>query len=213
LSLNANGSFTYTPNAGFSGADSFTYEANDGTVDSAAATVSITVTNAPGVKSVVFNDGSAQRSIIRSITVTFDTLVTFDTGAFRLTRTGGGSPSITRTISQVNGETVVVLTFSGSGTIYRSLSDGKWTLTIFGTRVHRADDRTVVMPANYVNSFHRLFGDSDGDRDVDATDQAAFNAAFGHTDAASLATFDFDRDGDVDANDRNRFNKRFGTSI
>ena len=34
---------TYTPTAGYSGADSFTFKANDGTNDSAAATVSITV--------------------------------------------------------------------------------------------------------------------------------------------------------------------------
>src|SRR5207244_2261893 len=34
---------TYTPAAGYSGPDSFTFKANDGTVDSAAATVSLTV--------------------------------------------------------------------------------------------------------------------------------------------------------------------------
>ncbi|MCB0174665.1 MAG: tandem-95 repeat protein [Anaerolineae bacterium] len=34
---------TYTPNAGFSGSDSFTFKANDGTADSNIATVSITV--------------------------------------------------------------------------------------------------------------------------------------------------------------------------
>jgi VCBS repeat-containing protein len=44
LALNANGSFTYTPAAGYSGSDSFTYHANDGTVNSNTATVSITVT-------------------------------------------------------------------------------------------------------------------------------------------------------------------------
>ena len=43
VTLNSNGSFTYTPNANFSGADSFTYKASDGTLDSAAATVSLTV--------------------------------------------------------------------------------------------------------------------------------------------------------------------------
>ena len=43
LALNADGSFNYTPNAGFSGLDSFLYAANDGTVASAAATVSVTV--------------------------------------------------------------------------------------------------------------------------------------------------------------------------
>ncbi len=37
---------TYAPNAGFSGADALTFVVNDGTVDSAAATVSITVNRA-----------------------------------------------------------------------------------------------------------------------------------------------------------------------
>src|SRR6185437_7247106 len=43
LSLNSNGSFTYTPAAGFSGTDSFTYRATDGVLGSNAATVTITV--------------------------------------------------------------------------------------------------------------------------------------------------------------------------
>ncbi len=43
LSLNADGSFTYTPNANFNGVDTFTYRANDGTVNSALATVTINV--------------------------------------------------------------------------------------------------------------------------------------------------------------------------
>src|SRR5262249_34961313 len=45
LTLNIDGSFSYVPNPGFAGIDSFTYKANDGTVDSAAATVTITVNN------------------------------------------------------------------------------------------------------------------------------------------------------------------------
>lgn len=43
LTLNADGSFTYTPNLNFSGADSFTYTANDGSLTSVLATVNITV--------------------------------------------------------------------------------------------------------------------------------------------------------------------------
>ena len=43
FTLNANGSFTYTPNANFAGADTFTYRANDGTNNSNVATVTITV--------------------------------------------------------------------------------------------------------------------------------------------------------------------------
>ena len=43
LALNADGSFTYTPAAGFSGTDSFTYRAGDGVVESSLATVTVTV--------------------------------------------------------------------------------------------------------------------------------------------------------------------------
>ena len=34
LTLNANGSFTYTPNSNFTGTDTFTYKANNGSLDS-----------------------------------------------------------------------------------------------------------------------------------------------------------------------------------
>jgi VCBS repeat-containing protein len=45
VTLNPDGSFTYTPNAGFVGTDSFTYHANDGTADSNIVVVNIDVTN------------------------------------------------------------------------------------------------------------------------------------------------------------------------
>jgi VCBS repeat-containing protein len=44
LTLNANGSFSYTPAANFNGSDSFTYRAGDGSLTSDAATVTITIT-------------------------------------------------------------------------------------------------------------------------------------------------------------------------
>src|SRR5207249_541481 len=43
LILNPDGSFTYTPNTDFTGTDSFTYMANDGTNDSNVAIVAIVV--------------------------------------------------------------------------------------------------------------------------------------------------------------------------
>ena len=43
LTLNADGSFSYTPAADFNGTDSFTYLANDGSLNSNTATVSINV--------------------------------------------------------------------------------------------------------------------------------------------------------------------------
>jgi VCBS repeat-containing protein len=41
--VGADGTVTYTPDVGFSGRDTFTYTANDGTLDSAPATVSVSV--------------------------------------------------------------------------------------------------------------------------------------------------------------------------
>lgn len=44
LTLNLDGSFTYTPAVNYNGPDSFTYKAGDGTLDSAVTTVNLTVT-------------------------------------------------------------------------------------------------------------------------------------------------------------------------
>ena len=44
---NNDGTFTYTPNGGFAGSDSFTYTMTDGDGDTATATVTITVTGPP----------------------------------------------------------------------------------------------------------------------------------------------------------------------
>jgi VCBS repeat-containing protein len=43
VTINANGTFSYTPNADFHGVDSFSFKANDGFADSNVATVNITV--------------------------------------------------------------------------------------------------------------------------------------------------------------------------
>jgi VCBS repeat-containing protein len=47
VTLNADGSFQYVPNSGFHGADSFTYQANDGELLSNVATVTIVVNDPP----------------------------------------------------------------------------------------------------------------------------------------------------------------------
>jgi bacillopeptidase F len=58
LALNADGSFSYTPNAGFAGTDSFTYWASDGALDSNTATVSITVNPAANTPPLARNDSA-----------------------------------------------------------------------------------------------------------------------------------------------------------
>ena len=43
LTLNANGSFSYTPAANYNGSDSFTYRASDGLETSGVVTVALTI--------------------------------------------------------------------------------------------------------------------------------------------------------------------------
>ncbi len=57
VSLAANGGFTYTPAANYSGPDGFLYTASDGKVGSNAATVSITV-NAPSTDTVAISSAT-----------------------------------------------------------------------------------------------------------------------------------------------------------
>jgi hypothetical protein len=75
LVLNANGSFTYTPSAGFSGSDAFTYVAADGQSVSGAAVVTLTVLPPPPpppppstglVSAYNFNEGSGTTLIDRT---------------------------------------------------------------------------------------------------------------------------------------------------
>ncbi len=61
LTLNINGSFSYTPTAGYSGPDSFTYRASDGKHSSNAATVSISV-GQPNNPPEVTNPGTQNSS-------------------------------------------------------------------------------------------------------------------------------------------------------
>jgi len=55
--VNANGTFTYTPALNYNGADSFTFKANDGTANSNTATVTLTID--PVNDAPVAADGSA----------------------------------------------------------------------------------------------------------------------------------------------------------
>jgi VCBS repeat-containing protein len=69
LTLDADGSFSYTPDAGFFGTDTFTYRASDGDAVSAAATVTITVTEVPPTPQEVHEDVLAE---LRSLLPTGD---------------------------------------------------------------------------------------------------------------------------------------------
>src|SRR5262249_58803387 len=65
------------------------------------------------VESVVVNDGSAQRSMVNRVTLTFDGAAVLDPGAIELRRQDGSLVDTQGAISLVGGKTVAVLTFPG----------------------------------------------------------------------------------------------------
>jgi arylsulfate sulfotransferase len=181
--------------------------------------VSDTLAGAPSqVESVVLNDGSTQRSMVNSLTVTFSGAAVLNPGAIELRRQDGSLVDARVSISLKSDKTVAVLTFAGPEFVGGSLADGSYTLTVRGDRVHDRFGRELdgdgdgSAGGNRVDGFFRLFGDSDGDRDVDRQDRDVFRSAFkkcaGH--AGYLWYFDFDGDGDVDGRDKKQFKRRFG---
>src|SRR5262249_23922027 len=85
---------------------------------------------------IVLNDGSAQRSMVNRITVTFDGAAVLDPGAIELRREDGTLVDAEFSISLVNGKTVAVLTFAGPEFVGDSLADGNYTLTVLADHVH-----------------------------------------------------------------------------
>jgi hypothetical protein len=170
------------------------------------------------VESVVVNDGSAQRSMVNSITVTFDGATVLDPGAITLRRQDGSLVNAQFHISLVGGKTVAVLTFAGPEFVGGSLADGSYTLTVLADHVHDRWGRELdgdgdgTSGGDRVDNFFRLFGDSDGDRDVDQLDLARLLSTFRkhQGDAGFLWYFDYDGDGDVDGLDMAQFNHRRG---
>jgi hypothetical protein len=142
--------------------------------------------NVPRVESVVINDGAAQRSKISSVTVTFSNLVTIDPAAFELRRHGIKTPFKLRVaITEQNGQTVARLTFKAPHALGASLPNGNYRLIIRGDRVRDAAGRKLdgdgdgIEGGNHILEFFRLFGDTDGDGDVDRRDKSVFFAAYG----------------------------------
>lgn len=173
------------------------------------------------VESVVLNDGSAQRSMVNRITVTFGGAAVLDPGAIELRRQDGSLVGAQISISLVGGKTVAVLTFAGPEFVGGSLADGRYTLTVRADRVHDRwgreldGDGDVHAGGDRVDEVFRLFGDSDGDRDVDVADLFRFLGSFGRRsgDPAYLAYFDFDGNGQVGLLDLLAFARRVGSRL
>jgi subtilisin family serine protease len=184
---------------------------------------------------------NAQRSQITTLQVTFSGPVTLDAGAFTLQNIGlysasssfiptgqilytpGTAQSFVITFGAgggANGSTLngVVKRAGGAAasTTGNSLADGNYKLTIDPSKVHQSDGQMLsgnnVFGAAQAEKFFRMFGDSDGDGDVDGTDTVRFRAA----QTAYNAALDWNGNGSVTVNaadpnsDSNKFSANNG---
>ncbi len=161
--------------------------------------VAIAAGSSPRVESIVLNDGQSQRSKLKKVTITFDTLVNVAAGAVVVERRDDapGGPStvgvisnVVQSITTVGGKTVVTLTFAPSSNpsplfpdIAGSLKDGNYQVTIddlgitslAGGLILDGNNDTLpggdkVFGNTAVDRFYRLYGDDNGDGFVDLTD-------------------------------------------
>lgn len=163
------------------------------------------------VTSVKVNDGAAQRSQVKSLTVTFNQIPDFAVSpgaAFALKRQGDNATVGLN--ADWNGNTVT-LTFASGPLQNGSLNDGRYDLTVFKSQVANLDGNQDGMAGeDYSFNLHRLFGDADGNGAVTSSDFAEFRKVFG---TGGPSIFDYDGDLGVNSNDFAEFRKRFGLSV
>lgn len=179
--------------------------------------------SAPQIELVVINDGSAQRSMVRSLTVAFNEVVQgVDASTFVLTNHTTNTQVVpTVTTEVIDGKTVATLTFSGSEIIGGSLADGSYTLTTLASGLTDAagnqldGDGDGTGGDDATDEFFRLFGDSNGDRQVNIVDLFALRDAFIDSMFFDIHNdvFDYDGDGKVNILDVFRFRSRYGKSV
>ncbi|MGC4031738.1 MAG: proprotein convertase P-domain-containing protein [Tepidisphaeraceae bacterium] len=185
------------------------------------------------VASVVLDDGTVQRSRIRTIDVTVSGTVTtgnIASGAFTLTQTAGSASSPTIYAWGVSvlgvstpaaGQTKISLGFTGSGLVNGSLADGRYNLLIDGSKITNStggllDAANSGTPGSTRTvSFYKLYGDIDGNATVNFNDFLQFQAAFGTTTSSStfLPGFDYDNNSTIDFSDFLPFQASFGTTV
>lgn len=174
------------------------------------------------VAAVQVNDGSAQRSMVTSLKVTFDSPLSFvgkASDAFTLVQlTTMQSVNLAASVDASNRS--VTLTFTGGSVNGTSLADGLYKLTVLANQIVGGefdgngdgtfgDNYVLTGSATVAPKLFRFFGDSNGDGFVNSTDFASFRSFFG----LSNSIFDFNGDGQTNSSDFADFRQRFGTMV
>jgi hypothetical protein len=230
IAVDSAGNFYVTGQAysGFpttAGAFQTTYVATSGNTGEAFVAkfaAGIALVGSPQVNGNTSALAGAQRSMVDSLVYTFNHPVSLAAGAFTIAlhpnvtvngvtgKTVGTLPTLNW--SSPDGGVTWVVTFSGSSVVNGSIADGVYDLTLNAAAVSDAQGQTL--PANRVDTFFRLYGDTNGDGTVNSTDASQFKTTFlknvGQT--GYLAYLDYNGDGTVNNTDAFQLKKRFLTA-
>jgi hypothetical protein len=172
---------------------------------------------APAAVNVRVNDGSAQRSMVTSLTITFDQPVALLSDAVTLSLRSGMLPAAPTLSPAANGTTYATsysLTFTHAAFIGKSLADGLYDLTIKAASVSDVYGQTLA-GGNRTSTVLRLFGDYDGNGRVNNTDLAWFRTSYSRAriDVGYLWFVDYDNNGRVNNTDLVWFRQNYGKRV
>jgi len=180
----------------------------------------------PTVASVVIDDGTAQRSAVEAITLTFEGDVDIEADAISIVQRSdidgvtGTAVDTSFTSSLSGSETVVDITFDSLTRNNSSglLVDGHYKVTVDQTKV-RLDGLQMEEDFTFgdleSDEFFSFYGDSNGDRTIDIFDLLVFRRSFGtsSSDADYEFFMDFDAGGAINVFDLLDFRTRFGDTL
>ncbi len=204
-----------------------TYSVRVRTTDSGGAIfeqpVLLSIQNVPEIVGTpIVGDGTAQRSMVKKLTIKFDSAIEFEAGAFEVNKRGasGGSVDVlTQTEFDSNGHTIVSLLFSGPLTRNGALQDGNYELLVHGASISGWVGGDFRFGNRNTDQFYAYFGDTNGDRTVGVAEFNQFRSSFGKSsnDVGYNGLFDFDGIvggvGLVGVFDFNQFRSRFGRNL
>ncbi|MCH7866063.1 MAG: DUF4347 domain-containing protein, partial [Myxococcales bacterium] len=194
---NLDGTWTYTPDFNYFGADSFSYTIVDGNGGSDTASVSLTVANPSNLDSVISTPGAAlsytendpATVIDATATVSDPDSANFKDGQLTVSITTGADTGDVLSIIEANGVTLTVTNVKVAGSIvgsYTGGSAGSPLVITFGLSATAADVQTVMRQIGYANpsedpsttarSVEFLLTDGDGGTSNLATQTVNVNA-------------------------------------
>ncbi|MCP5404790.1 MAG: tandem-95 repeat protein [Pseudomonadaceae bacterium] len=170
--FNANGTYTYTPAAGFTGTDSFTYTIDDGCGGTDTATVTVTVTNTP--PDAQNDTATVSCGVVCGHSVTINVLANdtdADGHALTLQSISGLNPA-QGTAQIVNGQVVFTPAsgFTGTATFTYTVKDScgatdtaTVTVNVTNTPPDARDDNAGTIPAGGSVTTNVLANDTDAE--------------------------------------------------